>query len=180
MELQIGKSYRARNGSIVTITANDAAFFYGMIRQGDKESGTHSPHGYFTNGTATSLAGDDDLVEELRGTDGRVYGGDPNRIHVKDQSRDAMGMIMAQELSARMRLAAHRDGMRTIDEAVTQPLCPGCYMVVAFDMLTELARMSGQSMTELGRTMCAAFAELEKNQEANRREEINILLDPEI
>jgi hypothetical protein len=47
-------------------------------------------------------------------------------------------------------------------------------------MLTELARMSGQSMTELGRTMCAAFAELEKNPEANRREEINILLDPEI
>lgn len=111
------------------------------------------------------------------GTDGRVYGGDCNLIHVADGKRAQFGKALAETLDHRMRTAAEAEGRRTYQEAEDQDLCPGCYMIVGFNMLVALAQRNGQSIEELGRTMARAFAELEAKGEAFDMEEITVMLD---
>lgn len=113
----------------------------------------------------------------MAGTQGRVYGGDPNLVHIADGQRRAMGELMATLLDARMRGEDAREGIRE-----WRALCAGCYQVAAFNMLVTLAQRNGQSLTELGRTMAAAFARLEadgdKATSASGLEEIACLIDP--
>lgn len=109
------------------------------------------------------------------GTDGRVYGGDPNLIHIVDGRRAALGQRMARMLEMSMR--AECVGRTTV-EVLNQPLCPGCYMVALFNMATELARQNGQSMEELGQSMAQAFTKL-ANGGTDAIEEIEVMLDPE-
>jgi hypothetical protein len=109
------------------------------------------------------------------GTDGRVYGGDCNLIHVVDGNRAALGREMAATLDTRMRQQAVG---RTAEQRETQLLCPGCYMVVVFDMLTELARRNGQPLTELASSMCNAL-EMYASKGISAIEEIEVILDPE-
>lgn len=115
------------------------------------------------------------------GTDGRVYGGDCNLIHVADGHRAEYGAALAHHLDGMMRDAAYRDGERTWKEAVNQPLCPGCYMVVGFDMMLTLAKENGQSIKELARTMRDAFDNLLNCEDADAQciEHIRITIDPE-
>lgn len=114
------------------------------------------------------------------GTDGRVYGGDAVLIHVADGRRAAAGRDVARYIDREMRDQAYRRGARTMDDAATQALCPGCYMIVGFNAMVELARQNGQSFRELGRTMAAAFAKLaECGDDAECIEEINVILDPQ-
>lgn len=110
------------------------------------------------------------------GTEGRVYGGDPNLIHVPDGKRREFGKRMALELDTLMRMEAQQ---RTLTERLGQALCPGCYMVVGFNMLVELAMQNGQSLKELGRTMAEAFSALAENANDPGMESIQIMLDPE-
>lgn len=112
------------------------------------------------------------------GTDGRVYGGDPNLIHSADGTRAGTGNALASRLSEDLRRSAYGRGDRTREEALSQPLCPGCYMVIGFNMLRELAVCNGQPLEELGRTMAAAFQELANNPELGM-ESIDVLLDGE-
>lgn len=111
------------------------------------------------------------------GTEGRVYGGDCNLIHVADGKRADMGRALATTLDHRMRTAAEFEGRRTHEESLQQDLCPGCYMIVAFNMLTTLAMENGQSMSELGQTMAAAFSQLAEKGAAFDMEEITVMLD---
>ena len=113
------------------------------------------------------------------GTDGRVYGGDCNLIHVADGQRAALGEAMAHTLDAQMRKNAFTRGDRTATQATNQPLCPGCYMVVGFDMLVTLARQNGQSLQELGSTMACAFDNLALCDEGDAVciESIHVILD---
>jgi hypothetical protein len=110
------------------------------------------------------------------GTDGRVYGGDPDLIHVDDGARADMGLRLAERLEGMMR--TEYSGERTPDQRVMQKLCPGCYMIVAFDMLLTLADANGQSRTELARSMRNAFDNLLANPSQGLTEEIEVLLDP--
>lgn len=109
------------------------------------------------------------------GTDGRVYGGDPSLIHVLDGMREAMGRDLAMMLDMLMRFRAEG---RSVDQKIVQKLCPGCYMIVAFDMLIALADDNGQSRTELARCMGNAFSQLLNNPDSGMTEEIYVLLDP--
>ncbi len=111
------------------------------------------------------------------GTDGRVYGGDPGLIHVPDGQRGYLAAKAATYIDREMRLGAIG---RTREERWSQPLCPGCYMVVGFNMLVDLARRNGQPLSELGRTMSAAFKKLELDQSPLAIEEIEVKLDPEV
>lgn len=111
------------------------------------------------------------------GTDGRVYGGDCDLIHVADGKRADMGKALAGTLDYRMRHFAEMDGRRTADEAAEQDLCPGCYMIVGYNMLVELAQANGQSLEELGRTMAAAFKQLAERGDNVSIEEIVVILD---
>lgn len=113
------------------------------------------------------------------GTDGRVYGGDCNLIHVADGKRAELGAAMAYTLENQMRKDAFARGDRTLMDAANQPLCPGCYMVVGFDMLVTLARQNGQSLQELGRTMARAFDNLAFCDEGDTAyiESIHVILD---
>lgn len=113
------------------------------------------------------------------GTDGRVYGGDCDLIHVADGQRADLGEAMAYLLDAQMRKDAFNRGDRTAIQAAKQPLCPGCYMVVGFDMMLTLARQNGQSLRELGRTMVQAFTFLAECDESDAAciESIHVILD---
>lgn len=111
------------------------------------------------------------------GTDGRVYGGDPELVHIADGQRAETGRMLAEVLDSWMRDAAYRDGARSKEEAATQPLCVGCTMIAGFDMLVALAQRNGQSLKELGLTMAAAFAKLAENPTSPYREEITVIMD---
>lgn len=91
------------------------------------------------------------------GTGGRVYGGDPDLVHIKDGQRQEFGRAIAYTLERRMRYAATEAGH---DSAWEKPLCPGCYMVALFNAAVTLAKENGQPFSELGRTMSEAFAKL--------------------
>src|ERR1044072_9106005 len=97
------------------------------------------------------------MRREFNGTDGRVYGGDPNLIHVSDGQRANAGRKMAQVLDELMRERAEN---RTAEQRATQKLCPGCYMIVTFDMLLTLADQNGQPRRELALSMIGAFSKL--------------------
>jgi hypothetical protein len=112
----------------------------------------------------------------MNGTEGRVYGGDPNLIHIDDGKRADMGLRLASILDGKMR--EEYSGERTLGQRVMQSLCPGCYMIAAFDMLLTLADSNGQSRTELARSMRNAFQNLLNNPEQGLTEEIEVLLDP--
>ncbi|MGN6819230.1 MAG: hypothetical protein ACTHJR_11240 [Sphingomonas sp.] len=109
----------------------------------------------------------------MAGTEGRVYGGDPNLIHVPDGTRAELGKAMAKKLDMAMREGAEN---RTVGQRLYQALCPGCYMVVGFDMLVTLANQNGQSLNQLADSMIGAFEQLKVNPELI--EEIFIKLDP--
>jgi len=111
----------------------------------------------------------------MAGTLGRVYGGDPNLIHVPDGQRTHIGYLLEAFLSGTMRQGAEN---RTDRERETQNLCPGCYMVVGFDMLVALADNNGQSRKELARSMRDAFQHLLDCPDDGCIEEIHIELDP--
>jgi hypothetical protein len=100
----------------------------------------------------------------------RVYGGDCGLIHVPDGSRGAFAADLAGHLDSMMRAVATREAWRrgdskallidTGDKLDTDSLCPGCYMVVGYDMLVHLARVNGQDVGELARTMIHEFQRL--------------------
>lgn len=111
-----------------------------------------------------------------KGTEGRVYGGNPDLLHVPDGQRAALGHLVAAFLEGQMRENAEN---RTDRQKEMQPLCPGCYSVVAFDMLVVLADDNGQSRRELARCMINAFQKLYDNPESGLTEEMRILIDPD-
>lgn len=115
-------------------------------------------------------------ISHSDGTDGRVYGGNPNVIHIDDGKRAEMGEVLAVGLESMMR--QNYQGPRTNEQRQTQPLCPGCFMIAGFNMLLVLADKNGQSRTELARTMRNAFDQLLQNPEAGLTEEMEIVMDP--
>lgn len=118
-------------------------------------------------------------VDIANGTEGRVYGGNPNLIHVEDGKRVMVGEFIANTINIRMREAAYARKARTALESYTQPLCPGCYMIVGFNALVTLAKQNGQPLRELARTMKAAFEALENEDDYEKAfsEEIVCLID---
>lgn len=110
------------------------------------------------------------------GTDGRVYGGDCNLIHIADGQRQIVGSQVATMLEMTMRMNAIEDGRRSVDDGMNQQLCPGCYMIAGFHMLVALAEQNGQDMRELGASMAKAFTALANGSPIG--EEIDVILDP--
>lgn len=119
------------------------------------------------------------MADQNNGTLGRVYGGANNLIHIRDGERDKVGKLLAFAYDDYARREAFMDGRRTHEEAAVQELCPGCYMVVGFNMLVELAHMSKQDLQELGRCMANAFTQLAETGEVTEeaRQHIAVLLD---
>jgi hypothetical protein len=112
------------------------------------------------------------------GTDGRVYGGDPNLIHVPDGLRREAGRRVAKAVDFVMRAISNRIPW---PQRATKLLCPGCYMIVLFNAAVYLAKANGQPLSELGRTMAAAFTHLAETAEIGvpaGLEEIEVILDP--
>lgn len=132
------------------------------------------------------------MTEAIDPTEGRVYGGASNLIHIPDGERKRFGEELANALDWQMRRRAYATGARTQQQAYgsdgsviraapdAQPLCPGCYMVAIVAMAVTLAERNGQSVTELGNSLSAAFADLAKNGSGQRNMEwIDVQLDPE-
>jgi hypothetical protein len=93
-------------------------------------------------------------------TEGRVYGGDTGLVHIPDGERATFGIELAGDLDAMMRENAENREFEELWGENRQSLCPGCYMVAGYNMLTELARQNGQDLKELGAAMSAAFKAL--------------------
>lgn len=115
----------------------------------------------------------------MSGTNGRVYGGDPAYIHVEDGKRLMIGREIHDLLEQRIRWRAYSRQNISYKEAMSKPLCPGCFMVVLFNAAVATACSNGQTLTELGRSMAAAFKMLEENPTLQGIEEITVMLDPE-
>ena len=112
---------------------------------------------------------------------GMVYRGACDLVHIADGKRAEFGEELARELDAMMRNAAIESGAITPAQAWDAgalKLCPGCYMVALFNAAVALAKDNGQSMSELGRSMSAAFAELAIGG-PDRIESIAVRLDSE-
>lgn len=109
----------------------------------------------------------------MSGTEGRIYGGDPNLIHIADGMRTDFGYASAEIVDDWMRMESQEPEYRK----ESLKLCPGCYMIAGFNQLCFLAAQNGQSLTELGRTMAAAFQKLADGAKPFT-EEINVILDP--
>lgn len=112
-----------------------------------------------------------------KGTLGRVYGGDPTLIHIKDGGRKQVGDWLADFMDRTMREQAYEKGLRTWEESQNQKLCPGCYMVAGYDMLVTLAERNGQDLQELARSMIGAFQHLLDHTDHPFTEEISVILD---
>lgn len=126
------------------------------------------------------------MTEAIDPTEGRVYGGARNLIHLADGTREVVGGTLAAFLDGEMRMRAVRNGSRTQNEAYgdadrripRQQLCPGCYMVAIVAMAVKLAEANGQSVTELGNSLSAAFAAIAVNGTGERNMEwIDVQLD---
>lgn len=127
------------------------------------------------------------MTKSIDPTEGRVYGGAVNLIHIADGERQKLGVRIASALDQHMRMNAVVNGSRSPEQAWGDPvrqrprqsLCPGCYMVAIVATAVELAQQNGQSITELGRSLSAAFKQLEEGGLAERNMEwIDVLLDP--
>ena len=88
------------------------------------------------------------------GTEGRVYGGDPELLHIPDGRRGEFGQEIADFITRRMQ---EMNGGRT------DPLCPGCYMIALMCAGITLARLNGQSIVELRDALGNAFETLNLN-----------------
>ncbi len=119
------------------------------------------------------------MAEQDKGTLGRVYGGAETLIHIRDGQRDKVGRLLAEAYDDYARREAFMDGRRTHEKSYLQELCPGCYMVVGFNMMVSLAQMSKQDLKELGRCMANAFEQLAETGEVSEeaRQHITVLLD---
>ena len=124
------------------------------------------------------------MTRAIDPTEGRVYGGANNLIHIPDGERKLVGTLLAEALDANMRHRAVQTGARTATQTWSptqrQPLCPGCYMVAIVATAVALAERNGQSITELGNSLSRAFADLAKNGSGERNMEwIDVQLDAE-
>lgn len=108
------------------------------------------------------------------GTNGLVYGGDENLIHIKDGQRRAAGAAIAKAIDKAMRDNADPARYTDADRA-DLALCPGCYMPVIFNAAVELAKANGQSLVELGETLGNAFIELAYGEGKDGIEAIEVL-----
>lgn len=109
----------------------------------------------------------------LKGTLGRVYGGDDEKVHIADGTRGSFGATVADFIDREMRA---RD-----PDAEDKPLCPGCYMIALVAAAMHLAQRNGQSLVELGRTMAYAFegvADLAERAEGPVTPSEEILITP--
>lgn len=88
----------------------------------------------------------------LKGTLGRVYGGDEEKVHIADGQRGSFGVALADTLDRAMRQADPDSG--------DKPLCPGCYMIALLGAAITLAQRNGQSLVELGQSMSYAFTQI--------------------
>lgn len=104
------------------------------------------------------------------------YRGDPKLIHVADGQRNMAGEYLARVLTQQMRLHAEN---RDPHERASQLLCPGCYMVVGFDMMLHLADQNHQCRRELAHSMIGAFQRLLDDPSMSGVEDIHVYLDPE-
>jgi hypothetical protein len=109
------------------------------------------------------------------GTDGRVYGGDRNLVHIPDGKRKDVGAEIAAEVDRIIRHASVQPAVIKVDGV----LCPGCAMIALFNAAIIIADENGQSRRELGATLSAAFRKLAEDPEAGLTEEITVLVDPE-
>jgi len=113
----------------------------------------------------------------------QVYRGKPEFVHIEDGQRAAMGRMIAQLLCDEIRAAAFRKGQS--DAYDVPAVCPGCYMVAVFNCAIELARINGQSLTELGNSLGNAFKQLaatassDVGYQADAIESIEVQLDSE-
>lgn len=111
------------------------------------------------------------------GTEGRVYGGDPNLIHVPDGLRRTTGAHAAALIDRLIRQVSNRIPW---PQRQFKRLCPGCYMIVLFNAAVVLAKQNGQPLEELGRTLGTAFLRLAENHDGDEGiEEIAVMLDPD-
>lgn len=109
------------------------------------------------------------------GTQGRVYGGDCNLVHIADGQRKNVGEQLAGDIDQVIRVLSEKRGVSTDDKL----LCPGCYMIALFNAAVALADKNKQPRRELAKSMANAFLKLAAEPHSGLTEEIKVILDNE-
>mgnify|MGYP006921293051 CR=1 FL=1 len=105
------------------------------------------------------------------GTNGLVYGGDVDLVHIQDGKRASMGSLLALILDANMRAydkAAERHDADT-------PLCPGCAMLAIYNAAVAMADSNGYDRRQLAANMMNLFYDLAFDPEIGQREELKVI-----
>jgi hypothetical protein len=115
---------------------------------------------------------------------GEIYAGDPRLIHIANGQRAEVGELTSLFMERVIRYEAHKSGARPFETSRDLTLCPGCYMMAAFDMLIALAQRNGQPLEELGSVMSQAFKTLQvaatygESYDSLLRDKIDAIVDP--
>lgn len=93
----------------------------------------------------------------------KVYLHDEQFVHVENQWIE-MGGRMVDKMELMMRAWNGNEGWETDKAGYIKPLCPACYMLIAYNMLVELAERNGQDLQELKESMAKLFNEMDKTK----------------
>ena len=94
------------------------------------------------------------------GKEGKVYWQDDNLIHV-DGEWVFLGERMATEVEIVMRKHNELNLEKDKEFSWSAPLCPACYMLIAYNMLVGLAQRTGQDIEELRSSMIELFTHMD-------------------
>jgi hypothetical protein len=96
-------------------------------------------------------------------------------VHATPGSHRYVGGVIAGYLERYMRLNAVAADLKSVEDADTQPLCPGCYTLILIEALLELARSQKQDVRERCLYMAREFARLA--EEARKGEPLLIAIE---
>jgi len=87
---------------------------------------------------------------------GKVYWQDDSYVHVEDRWQE-FGQRMADKLEMAIRRANSDGGFYDTEK----PICPACYMLIAYNMLVNMAKKNGQTLEELQASMLGMFESMD-------------------
>jgi hypothetical protein len=86
-----------------------------------------------------------------------VYGEDPKYLHLEDGKRAEFARRTAAGIELDWRV------LYADEESWTKPLCPGCAVTLAFNIMSHFVQTQGMNHVEVSDAMIRLFTEMKEN-----------------